>query len=216
MTLPDRPFLVDVLFALASEGDEFVTREYVERACEHPLVLRHKVYARNDSGWHWGPEDADEAWELLATRGVISPEAVDEPRRRFECFNCLGTGIMGEDENGADLIECNICRGPNDVPVDAQDIRLRLGTFASPYFFRDVVSIASAWPSVLVAEELAREAAHVYGERCDVIVWRVGRSLPVSDGRAGRPEIEILLRGFALDSMRDGRVTLLAPLFGGG
>lgn len=62
------------------------------------------------------------------------------------------------------VFACKVCRGG--------------GTTASPSSFPDVVSIASAWPSILAAEELVREACHrlvPWGKTpCETVEWRTG------------------------------------------
>lgn len=115
-------------------------------------ALARPINERDDGLWR--TENAAEAWEILAERGVIPLEAVDDPRREFVC-SC---GIVRV------LDAAHPCRGR--------------GVCSRPATIANVVTLAARWASVLAAEELTRVVARRLAPwgvaAVERIVWRTG------------------------------------------
>ncbi len=125
----------------------------------------------------WTITSPREAWEAMATAGLISHGDVDEPRRRFESIGLVEGTIVSTIPLRADPPGTSIARvlaaRPEDVgaPIEIGMRALYEGRVPLPHptTVADCVALASDWPGVLAAEAAAREVVRV--ER---IAWRVG------------------------------------------
>ncbi len=146
----------------------------------------------------WTTRNAAEAWEILSSRGIIPVDAVDDPRRRFACSECdaRGGSYFTSDDGRDDSMMCSACEGAGIVP--------------HPCSLPDVVSIASAWPSVVTAEALATEThrAHGIGHAFERVVWHFGDA----EGAAClTPAKRLQSLGFTACTVIGGAVMLVCP-----
>ena len=141
------------------------TLDNLVRVCD---ALARPINERGDGVWR--VDTAREALEILAERGVIPNDALDDPRRSFvraaQCPVCGGAGRVAAANNARLLCACDEVAWP----------RYARGSY--PETIADVVTLAARWPSVLAAEELTRVVAlrlAPWGTApVDRIVWRVG------------------------------------------
>jgi hypothetical protein len=146
----------------------------------------------------WTTRNAAEAWEILSSRGIIPVDAVDDPQRRFACSDCDGSGgsyftnVDGRD----DAMMCLSCDGAGIMP--------------HPSSLPDVVSIASAWPSVITAEAPATEThrAHGDGQTFERVVWHFGDAAGVA---CLAPAKRLQSLGFTASTVIGGAFMLVCP-----
>ncbi len=152
----------------------------------------------------WTTRNAAEAWEILSSRGIIPIDAVDDPRRRFECSECEGWGRI----HSAVVDIRNDAMSP--LTLRACDACLGAGIMARPSSLPDVVSIASAWPSVPTAEALAQEThrAHGGGYAFERVAWSFRSSVGVP---CLTPAARIQSLGFVASAVIGGTVTMVCP-----
>lgn len=136
----------------------------------------------------WTVTDPAEAWEVLATRGVIPLAWVGDERRAFACAACQGRGSRTyvDPETGEhEWDPCHVCDrlcaacggdGADDDATGGDCLNCAgtgyegTGLLPHPPTVADAVALCSDVPGVLAAEALARE---ITGR--ERVVWRVGR-----------------------------------------
>jgi hypothetical protein len=140
-----------------------------------------------------------DAWMRLAAAGLVPLDAVDDPRRRFACSECVGRGGVGHpassaggmdpteawwDPCGVCGVECDACGGTGtDASATGGACSACVGgvvgsgTVPHPATVVDCVAFAARWPEVIAAEEIARvyvASIDIAGPRPSNVVWRTG------------------------------------------
>lgn len=185
-----------------------------------------------------------EAWMALATAGLVPPDAVDNPRRRFFCARCNGGGYYGSyDREYGEYsgracascgVECTACGGTGADPDTTGGRCLECvggvngrGWTPHPATVADTVLFAARWAEATAAEEIARQ--HLGRVRRHDILWRVDagrmaaeRSLavrsPAAPAFAAHRTLVALGFGYG-DPISDGigdPIKLVAPPLGAG
>lgn len=139
-------------------------------------------------GTPWTTTDAAEAWELLATRGVIPLAWVGDARRAFWCAACGGArGHESYYEGERDWVPCGVCAvecaacggGGIDANTTGGTCRecgghcvIGVGSVPHPPTVAACVALASDVAGVTQAEQLALEIAGRIDAWVQRVVWR--------------------------------------------
>lgn len=185
--------------------------------------------------------DPREAWEAMATAGLIPHDAVEDARRRFDAAtlgSVVGRAVGPSSDAGVVMVNP---RGPvdpgraglvmfeADAPIERGDLVVLTGSgrvapqsrlFTHPVTVADAVALAADVPGVLAAEALIAARVHPHRPR---VAWqlltpprargcRAGYLRALARGTPYTPwELDLFATGYVLGTMRRGDAVLWTP-----
>lgn len=166
----------------------------------------------------------EEAWERLATRGLIPEAWVDDPVRRFDsdsgdgdgwCDACNGSGWGHTGEPGCGHFDDGPC-GIDCPPCPACGGTCRV-LLARPPTVAGCVAVAADAAAMAACEAIARQHATdapralVWSIVPGVRIWDARQRLARAPERNVRAVVDILARGYALAGLDDAAITIEGP-----